>query len=54
MDCLEVYNVKEVNVSHINNKNSDGYSTIISLIKNDGTTTQVTVFNKALTKITRD
>lgn len=45
-DCLLIYDVEELNISHVNNKNCDGYSTIISIKKHDGSTTQVTVFSK--------
>jgi hypothetical protein len=45
-DWLQVSDVKEINVTHHNNKNSDGYSTIITFLKNDGTQTQATAYNK--------
>ena len=45
-DWIQVNDVKEINISHRNNKNSDGYSTIITFLKNDGTQTQATAYNK--------
>jgi len=44
IDFLQIYGVEEVNISHINNLNSDGHSTIFSFKKKDGTTTQVTAY----------
>ena len=53
-DWLQVDKVKEINISHINNKNCDGYSTIISFVKHDGTQTQVTASSKTRILHTKD
>ena len=53
-DWLQVSNAAEINLSHINNKNCDGYSTIIVIKKQDGTQTQITAYSKTKIKHTKN
>ena len=50
-DWLQAHDVEEVNVGHINGKNSDGHSTIFLFKKKDGSQMQVTAFGHKQDKI---